>query len=113
VVGAGRFGVEGQAELFVPVEGEEGAAAGAVAGDVGRVGSDLVRDHALLDVFLVPQAQVFFGRDLAEHRRAAPVGEGGADGRRDVIVVSWDMLLPADWPRKNGEGLDNSVCLYI
>lgn len=64
MVGAGRFGVEGEAELFVPVEGEAGAAegvvavaaAGAVAGDVGGVGGDLVRDHALLDVFLVRQA---------------------------------------------------------
>ncbi len=55
----GRFGIERQAELLVPVEGEAGPAEGVVAvagalaaaGEVGGVGGDLVGDHALLHVF--------------------------------------------------------------
>ena len=95
----GRLGIERQAELLVPVEGEAGpaqgvvavAGAGAMAGQVGGVGRDLVGDHPLLDVLVLGQAQVLLGRHVAEHRRAAPAGQRRADGAGDVVVARGDV----------------------
>ena len=47
---------------------------GAMAGEIGGVGGDLVGDHALPYVVRAGQAKVLFWRDIAEHRRAVPAG---------------------------------------
>ncbi len=93
------LGIEGEAELLVPVEGEAGAAEGvvavaralAMAGHVRGVGGDLVRDDALLDVLLVGEPEVLLRRHVAEHGRARVAGHGGADGGRDVVVAGRDV----------------------
>src|SRR5581483_4314580 len=84
-----------QAELFVPIEREPGPAERVVAvartrplaGEVGRVGRDLVGDYTLLDILLLRQAQVLLGRDITKHGRAAPAGQRRADGAGDVVVA--------------------------
>ena len=96
---AGGFGVERKLKLLVPVEEETRvaesvvaiASAGAVAGDVGGVRGDFVGDHALLHVFRVGQAEMFFGRDVAKHGRAVPADHGRADGAGDVVVAGGDI----------------------
>ncbi len=93
------FGVERESELLVPVEGVAGvrdgvvavACAGAMAGNISRVGGDLVGDDAVLDVLFVGQAEVLFRGDVAEHRRAVPADHGRADGRGDVVVAGGDV----------------------
>ena len=65
--------------------------AGAMAGDVGGVGGDLVGDDAVLHILLVGQAEVLLGRDVAEHRRAVPADHRRADGRGDVVVAGSDV----------------------
>ena len=60
-------------------------------GEVGRVRGDLVRDHAVLDVVLVRQAEMLFGRHVAEHRRAVPADHRRADGAGDVVVSGRDV----------------------
>ena len=37
------------------------------------------------------QAEVLLRRDVAEHRRAAPAGEGGADAAGDVVVAGGEV----------------------
>src|SRR5438067_936117 len=99
VHGAGGFRVERKGELLVPIEGVAGMRDGviAVAGartmacDVSCVGSDLVRDDAVLDVLLVGQAEVLLRRDVAEHGRAVPADHGRADGGSDVVVAGGDV----------------------
>jgi hypothetical protein len=56
-------------------------------GKVGGVGGDLVGDDAGLHIVLVWQAQVFLGRDVAQHGCAVPGDFGRADGRGDVVVA--------------------------
>ncbi len=58
---------------------------------IGGVGGDLICDHAVFDVFLVRQAEVFFRRDVAEHCRAEPPDHRRADGAGDVIVTGRDV----------------------
>ena len=58
---------------------------------IGGVGGDLIRDHAVFDVFLVRQAEVFFRRYVAEHRRAEPADHRRADGAGNVIVTGRDV----------------------
>ena len=58
---------------------------------IGRMGCDLVRDHAVLDVFLVRQTEVFFGCDVAQHRRAEPADHRRTDRAGDVIVSRRDV----------------------
>ena len=95
----GLFGVEGKRELVVPAEVEAGAGKGIVAelcrevslGDVRRVGSELVGDHAVAHVVAVGQAQVFLGRHVAEHGGAVPADLCRTDGRRDVVVTGSDV----------------------
>src|SRR5258708_5664356 len=61
---AGGFGVEGEGELFFPVEFVAGVAegvvavagAGASAGDVGGVGGNFVGDDSVFHVFFVGQS---------------------------------------------------------
>src|SRR5580704_12964003 len=99
VHGFGGRGIERQLELFVPVEEEAGVAesivaiacARAVTSNVGGVCGDLVGDDALLHIFRIRQAEVFFRRDVAKHRRAMPADHRGADGAGDVVVAGSDV----------------------
>jgi hypothetical protein len=65
--------------------------AGVALGEVGGVGGELVGDDAFLDVVLVGQAEVFLGRDVAEHGGAVPADHGGADAAGDVVVARRDV----------------------
>ena len=95
----GGLRVERERELLLPVEGVAGAGervvavarAGAVAGDVGGVGGDLVGDDPLPHVVGVGQAEVLLGRHVAEHGRAVLGRHRGADGARDVVVAGGDV----------------------
>ena len=58
---------------------------------VSGVGRDLVGDDAVFHVFVVGQAQVLFGGDVAEHRGSVPADHGCTDGRGDVIVSGRDV----------------------
>ena len=60
-------------------------------GEVGGVRGDLVGDDAVTHVLLVGQAQMFLGRDVAQHRGAVPADLGRADGGRDVVVAGRDV----------------------
>src|SRR5579885_2132294 len=93
VHGPGCFRVNGEGELLFPIEGVASVADGvvAVAGDVSGVCGDFIGNHAVLYVFLVGQAEVLFGRDVAEHGSAVPSNEGRADGGGDVIVAGSDI----------------------
>ena len=92
-------GSSAEVELVVPAELEARLAHRVVAragarmalGDVGRVRGDLVGDQALLDVVAVGQAQVFLGRDVAQHRGAHPADHRGADRAGDVVVAGRDV----------------------
>ena len=55
------------------------------------MGSDLVSNDAVLHVFLIRQAEMFFRRDVAEHRCAVPANHRRADRRSDVIVAGGDV----------------------
>ena len=55
------------------------------------MGGDLVSDDPLTDVVLVRQSQVLLGRDVAQHRCSRLGRQGGADGRRDVVVAGSDI----------------------
>ena len=52
---------------------------------------DLVGDHAVLYVLLVRQAEVFFGRDVTQHRAAIPADHRRADAAGEVIVAGRDV----------------------
>ena len=96
---AGALGVEAEVELIFPAEFEAGFAQGVVAvlgtgmafGEVGGVGGEFVGDDAFLHVLLVGQAEVFLGRDVAEHRAAIPTDHRRADAAGDVVVTGRDV----------------------
>gem|GEM_PF-4700207 len=52
---------------------------------------NFVGDAALFDVIFFRQAQMFLGRDVAEHAGAVIGGGGGADAGGDVIVAGEDV----------------------
>ena len=91
--------IEAEVELIFPAEFEARLAqrvvavlrAGMAFGEVGGVGGDLVGDDAVLHVLLVRQAEVFLGRDVAEHRAAVPADHRGADAAGDVVVAGRDV----------------------
>jgi len=58
---------------------------------VGGVRGDLVGDDAVFHVLLVRQAEVFLGRDVAEHRAAIPTDHRRPDAAGDVIVAERDV----------------------
>ena len=99
VVFAGGDGIEGEVELVFPAELEAGFAQGVVAvlstgvafGEVGGVGGEFVGDDSGFDVFLVREAEVFLGGDVAEHGAAIPADHGGADAAGDVVVAGGDV----------------------
>ena len=49
---------------------------------------DFVRNDSGLDVFFRRQAEVFFGRDVAQHGTPVPADHRRPDTRRNV-VISW------------------------
>ena len=91
----GPLRIQGQLKLLVPVEVVAGAAelvvtvtgAGAVAGDVCRMGSDLVSDQAFAHILSIGQTEVLLRRHVTEHRRAMPTGHRRTDRRGDVVVT--------------------------
>ena len=99
VVGDRGDGVKREVELVAPAELEARLGQRVVAqlrarvalGEVGRVGRDLVRNDALLDVVAVGQAEVLLGRDVAEQRGARGANRRGADRARDVVVPRGDV----------------------
>src|SRR5262249_45856574 len=99
VKGTRRLAVEGELELPWPVEGGAGArqivvpgaCAGDSAGDVARVGGDLVGDAARLHVLGLRQADVLLGRHVAEHRGARARGFRRADRTRQVVIAREDV----------------------
>src|SRR5438067_6724337 len=90
----GRW-IEAEVELVFPAEFESSLtervvpllSAGMAFCEIRGMSSNLVCDDAVLDILLIRQPQVFFRRDVAEHRRAVPADHGGADRARDVIVA--------------------------
>src|SRR5205085_8549247 len=60
-------------------------------GQISGVGGDFVGDDAVFDVFLVRQAEVFFGGDVTKHGAAVPADHGGADSAGDVVVAGRDI----------------------
>src|SRR5579863_1450607 len=97
--GAGGLWIERELELFFPVEKEARVAervvpiarSGAMTRDVGGMRGNFVSDHALANVVGVRQAEMFFRRDVAEHRRAMPSDHGGANRAGDVVVAGSDI----------------------
>ena len=89
------------------------AGAGAVPGEVGGVGRDLVGDHALADVFDLGQAQVLLGRHVAEHAGPVPAGQGRADGRGDVVVARGDVGHERARARRTGPRCTRSACFSM
>jgi len=52
---------------------------------------NLVGNYALLNIFFVWQAKVFFRRHVAKHCCAVPAVHGGANGTGDVVVARSDV----------------------
>ena len=119
----GDLGIDRETELLLPVERVARAAqrvvaiarARAVAGDVGGVRGDLVRDEARLHVGLVRQAEVLLRRDVAEHRGAGGAGHRRADGARDVVVARRDVgdERPEDVERRLVAELDLLLHVHL
>ena len=60
-------------------------------GQIGGVRGDFVGDDAVFDVFFVRQAEMFFRRDVAQHRGAVPADHRRADAAGDVVVARRDV----------------------
>ena len=58
---------------------------------IGRVGRNLVSNHAILDVFFIGQSQVLFRGHLTQHRAAIPPDHRRADAAGDVVVAGRDV----------------------
>src|SRR6185503_8489973 len=58
---------------------------------VGRVCRKLVSDYAILHVFLVRQSEVFFRRDITQHRGAKPPNHRRSNRRSNMIVSGSDV----------------------
>jgi hypothetical protein len=94
VSGACTIGVEGELELLAPVEGAAGAGHRVVPGagarteadDIGGMSGETGGDHALPNVLLIGQAQVFGGCYVAEEIGARHAGDRTPYGAGDVIV---------------------------
>src|SRR5262245_21918087 len=93
------LGIEREIELVLPSELEASFAdsvvavlgAGMAFGEVGSVRGDLVGDHAVFDVLLVRQTEMFLRRDVAKHGGAVPANHRRADRAGDVIVAWRDV----------------------
>ena len=92
-------GVEREVELIFPAEFKARLGDGVVAvlragmalRQVRRVRRDLVGDDAVFHVLLVRQAEVFLGRNVAEHRAAIPANHRRTDAAGDVVVAGRDV----------------------
>ena len=60
-------------------------------GQMGCVGGDLVGDDAILDIDLVPQAEMLLRPDVTQHRHAIPADGDSPDARGDVVVACRDV----------------------
>ena len=96
---ARRHGIEAQVELVFPAEFEARLAQRVVAilrarmalGQVRGVSGDFVGDDPVLHVFLVRQAEMLLGRDVAKHRAAVPADHRRADAAGDMVVAGRDV----------------------
>src|SRR5207244_12890591 len=94
-----RVRIERKGELPFPIELVAGIAERVVTvlctrpmtGNVSSVSSDLVSNDAVLHVFLIRQAKVFFRRYVTEHRGTVPADHGCANRRSDVVVTGGDI----------------------
>lgn len=99
VVGARRIGIKADIELVLPAKFEARPAhrivpelGGRVAlGKVGCMRGDAVGDDAGLHIIAIGQAEMFFRRHVAQHRRAEPADHGGPYARRDVVIAWRDV----------------------
>ena len=55
--------------------------------EISGVCGEFVSDDAFFYVLFVGQAEVLFGRDVAEHCSAEPADHRGTDAARDVVVA--------------------------
>ncbi len=55
------------------------------------MGGEFVGDDADFHIVTIGQAEMFFGRDVAEHGAAEPADHGGADAAGDVIIAGGDV----------------------
>ena len=58
---------------------------------IRRVGGDLIGNQPLLNVLFIWQAEMLFGRNVAEHGAAEPADHRGADTGGEVIVTGRDI----------------------
>ena len=104
VVAAGRFWIQRQAKLLVPVESKSSSRKSVVANpcilavpsQICGVGGDLVGDHALLHILCIGQAEMLLGRYVTEHCGTAPASQRCTNGTSDVIVAWRD--IGDQWP---------------
>ncbi len=114
-------GVEAEVELIFPAEFEARLAqrvvavlsAGMAFGEVGGVRGDLVGDDAVFHVFLVRQAEVFLGRDVAEHRAAIPTNHRRADAAGDGRLIAknnmtFERAVPGSIDKKSESANDTA-----
>mmetsp|Transcript_2080 Transcript_2080/g.3616 ORF Transcript_2080/g.3616 Transcript_2080/m.3616 type:complete len:280 (-) Transcript_2080:999-1838(-) len=92
---SGRDRVQGQVELIVPAELESSLRQSIVPllcpwvsfGQVGRMGSNAVRNDASLHILAIRQPQMLLGRHIAEHGSAHSTDVGRTDGAGNVVVA--------------------------
>ena len=95
----GFIGVQGQVELIFPAKFKARLGQGVVPDlrrrmtlrQVGRMGCYFIGNDPVFHVILIGQSQVFFWRDVAQHRGTVPADHGRADSRGDVIVTGSDI----------------------
>src|SRR5450830_1787726 len=95
VIRARGVRVEAEVELVFPTELETRLAQRVIANlragmpfrEIGCMRGDLVGDDPGLHVILVGQAQVFLGRDVAEHGATKPADHRRTDAGGDVVVA--------------------------
>ena len=83
----GFIRVQGQVELIFPAKFKARPGQGVVPelrcgmslGEIGCMGSDLVRNNTVFNVILIGQAQVFFRGDVTQHGGTVPADHGCAD----------------------------------
>ena len=65
---------------------------------IGSVGSDLISDYAVLNVFLVWQPKMFLGRYIAKHRTSVPANHRSSNTGGDVVVARSDVS--SQWAKR-------------
>src|SRR5579884_1902666 len=94
-----RLGIQRKIELIFPAEIEARLAQDVVPvmrervsfGQIGGVRRNFVGNDPVFDILLVRQAEMLFGRDVTEHRRAVPADHRRTDRTGDVIVPRRDV----------------------